>query len=142
MLSSLYTWIPHRGTLPSSVRSNSTTIQVRHVTGLAAHPTSGGLGEVMSGQVNNVDCNEATLLLIDPASGVAAIVGTQGSLIGPVPDIAFDPFGTLYAWTENDRGREFKGATPSIAPPSFVVRSKWRPRQGAGSRLTLACSSS
>jgi uncharacterized repeat protein (TIGR01451 family) len=99
--SSLYELDPENGaaTLIAPVMIGET--QARHVTGLAFHPSTGVLYAVMNGQdTEGSDCSEGTLLTIDPATGEASIVGTQGSLPAPVPDITFDPYGTLYAWSE------------------------------------------
>ena len=100
-LSSLYTLDPATGdaTLvgPIDVGGN----QVRHVTALAFDPTDGNLYGMMGGQESDCsDANTATLLDIDPATGDATIIGTQGEFPGHVPDMTIDPFGTLYAWSE------------------------------------------
>jgi uncharacterized repeat protein (TIGR01451 family) len=77
--------------------------QARHVTGLDFDPSTGTLYAVMGGQ--QTDCSDdgqSSLLTIDAATGEATVVGTQGSIYGNMPDITFDPFGTLYAWNEYD----------------------------------------
>jgi len=62
------------------------------VTGLAAHPKSGVLYGITSEQSPN---NPRSLVTIDPASGVATMVGELG-MAGS--DIAFDLKGTLFMW--------------------------------------------
>ena len=62
------------------------------VTGLAAHPKSGVLYGITSEQSPN---NPRSLVTIDPASGVATMVGELGTAGS---DIAFDLKGTLFMW--------------------------------------------
>jgi len=71
--------------------------QVSHVTALAIHPTTGQMYAVMNDCENR---SESTLLSIDKTTGTAEIIGSAGSLANQVPDMAFDPFGTLFAWSE------------------------------------------
>ena len=102
-LSALYTLDPTTGaaTLVGPVMIGGT--QARHITGLAVHPSTGVMYAVMNGvDTACSDEGDATLLTIDPATGAATVVGTQGSISGQFPDITFDPFGTLYAWNEFD----------------------------------------
>jgi uncharacterized repeat protein (TIGR01451 family) len=68
--------------------------QVDNVDALAVHPVTGTLYGVMN---SCGDVESGTLLSIDKATGVATVVGTPDSL-PLVPDMAFDPFGDLYAW--------------------------------------------
>jgi Thrombospondin type 3 repeat len=62
---------------------------LEHVTGLAVDPTDGTLYGVTSdpGQLVRID-----------ESGQATVIGDTGARI---PDIAFDPAGTLYGWNED-----------------------------------------
>jgi len=62
------------------------------VTGLAAHPKSGVLYGITSEQSPN---NPRSLVTIDPASGVATLVGELGTAGS---DISFDLKGTLFMW--------------------------------------------
>ena len=62
------------------------------VTGLAAHPKSGVLYGITSEQSPN---NPRSLVTIDPASGVATMVGELGTAGS---DISFDLKGTLFMW--------------------------------------------
>ena len=62
------------------------------VTGLAAHPKSGVLYGITSEQSPN---SPRSLVTIDPASGVATLVGELGTAGS---DIAFDLKGTLFMW--------------------------------------------
>jgi uncharacterized repeat protein (TIGR01451 family) len=99
-LSSLYTLDPATGaaTLVGPIEVDS--VQMRHVTGLAVHPSTGVLYAVAGDQT--LDCSgfgDATLMTVDPATGAATVVGNLGT--GNIPDMSFDPFGTLYAWSEN-----------------------------------------
>jgi uncharacterized repeat protein (TIGR01451 family) len=100
-LSSLYTLDPATGaaTLVGPITVEGT--QIRHVTGLAVDPTDGTLYAIANSQQSDcTDFGEATLLTVDPATGAATVVGTMGGVDGQFPDIAFDPFGTLYGWNE------------------------------------------
>jgi uncharacterized repeat protein (TIGR01451 family) len=45
------------------------------------------------------DYGNATLITIDKTNGDATVIGSTGEQI---PDISFDPFGTLYAWSESE----------------------------------------
>jgi uncharacterized repeat protein (TIGR01451 family) len=101
MLSTLYTIDPETGAATSVAPITVEGTQVRHVTGLAFHPSTGVLYGVMNSQEPEVDCGLSSLLSIDPATGVATIIGDR-TISGPVPDIAFDPFGTLYGWSESN----------------------------------------
>jgi uncharacterized repeat protein (TIGR01451 family) len=101
-LSNLYTLDPATGaaTLVGPITINNQ--QVRHVTGLAVKPNDGTLYATMGGQQTDCsDFGESTVMTVDPATGDATVVGTQGGSLGQYPDIDFDPFGTLYAWNEN-----------------------------------------
>jgi Thrombospondin type 3 repeat len=60
-----------------------------HVTGIDVDPTTGLLYGVTNGPNR--------LVRIDPATGVATVIGTTGQQI---PDIAFAPDGTLYGWSQ------------------------------------------
>jgi hypothetical protein len=62
------------------------------VTGLAAHPKSGVLYGITSEQSPN---NPRSLVTIDPASGIATLVGELGTAGS---DISFDLKGTLFMW--------------------------------------------
>jgi streptogramin lyase len=62
------------------------------VTGLAAHPKTGVLYGITSEQSPN---NPRSLVTIDPASGVATLVGELGTAGS---DISFDLKGTLFMW--------------------------------------------
>ena len=62
------------------------------VTGMAVHPTTGVLYGITSEQSPN---NPRSLVIIDPNSGGATLVGDLGR-VGS--DIAFDGKGTLYVW--------------------------------------------
>jgi uncharacterized repeat protein (TIGR01451 family) len=100
--SSLYTLDPSTGdaTLvgPITIGGN----QIRHVTGLAVKPNDGTLYAIAAGQQSDCsDFNQSTLMTVDPATGAATVVGTMGGVSGTFPDIAFDPFGTLYGWNED-----------------------------------------
>ncbi len=68
-----------------------------HVTAMDFHPSTGVLYGVTSEDEGGVVTSE--LLIINPATGAAAVVGPTG--LGQVPDMGFHPDGTLYAWTEN-----------------------------------------
>ena len=101
--SSLYTIDPTTGAaaLVAPVMIGAT--QARAIVSLAFHPSTGTLYAIANGM--ETDCSDdgdATLMTIDPVTGAATIVGTQGSLDGQFPDMTFDPFGTLYAWNEDD----------------------------------------
>jgi uncharacterized repeat protein (TIGR01451 family) len=101
MLSTLYTLDPATGAATSVAPITVEGSQVRHVTGLAFHPSTGVLYGVMNSQEAGVDCGLSSLISIDPATGVATVIGDR-TLFGPIPDIAFDPFGTLYGWSESN----------------------------------------
>jgi hypothetical protein len=62
---------------------------------MAFHPRTNVLYGITMG-IN--DANRAALLTIDPASGVARVVGR---LTRPLTDISFDPVGRLFGWTAN-----------------------------------------
>jgi uncharacterized repeat protein (TIGR01451 family) len=104
-LSSLYSLDAATG---AATRIGDITIggtRVRHVTGLAVDPTTGTLYGFMNGQDPNCsDFATGTLLTIDKGTGVATIVGSQGAPSLQVPDMSFDPFGTLYAFGICDGG--------------------------------------
>lgn len=76
---------------------------VTHVSGLAVHPSTGVLYGYMGFQGS--DCSlggsgsDGTLITINKTTGAATIVGSSGIAS---PDMTFDPFGTLYAWSEGD----------------------------------------
>jgi uncharacterized repeat protein (TIGR01451 family) len=99
--STLYTLDPSDGSVLSTIGPIEVGMtQLSHVTGIAIHPSTG----VMYGVANMGNCiddypGNATLITIDPATGAATEIGSTGIQI---PDIAFDPFGTLYAWGEFD----------------------------------------
>ena len=86
------------------------TIQVQgqdvyHVGALAVDPTDGTMYAVANHQDFSVECTDwgrSTLLTIDPATAAATVVGDWGSITGPIPDMSFDPWGTLVAWTESN----------------------------------------
>jgi uncharacterized repeat protein (TIGR01451 family) len=102
-LSSLYTLDP----ADASVETGPTAItiggnQIKHVNGIAVHPTTGVLYGVMNGQLPDCeDWGEVKLITIDKSTGVATVVGSLGDFeteSHQITDIAFDPFGTLYGW--------------------------------------------
>ncbi len=79
--------------------------QIAHVVGLAVHPSTGVLYAVKDGDQGDCsDFDQATLMTINPATGVATVIGSAGSLNGRFDDITFDPFGTLYAWNTSSNG--------------------------------------
>jgi hypothetical protein len=101
-LSSLYTLDP--GTAAATLVGPITigVNQVRHVTGLAVHPSTGTLYGFMNGQDPNCsDFGLGTLITIDKATGAASVVGSTGAAAIQSPDITYDPFGNLFAWSEN-----------------------------------------
>lgn len=106
-LSSLYTLDPTDGSVltgPTAITID--TVQIKHVNGIAVHPSTGVLYGVMNGQLTNCDdWGTAKLITIDPSTGAATVVGPLGDCeqndCYQVTDITFDPFGTLYAWDIN-----------------------------------------
>ena len=102
-LSTLYTLNPSNGSVISTIGAvNVSGTQLRHVAGIAIHPSTG----VMYGVVNDSNFTDgdncsggSRLISIDPATGNATNIGSMGT--GNIPDISFDPFGTLYAWSES-----------------------------------------
>ena len=68
-----------------------------HVTAMDFHPFTGVLYGVTSEEEGGVTTSE--LITIDLFTGAGSVIGATG--LGQVPDMSFDPSGTLYAWTEN-----------------------------------------
>ena len=83
--------------------------QVLNVVGLAVHPSTGELFGFLNFQ-EPADCNpvveDGTLVTINPTSGDATVIGSMGAAGINASDIAFDPFGTLYAWSTSAAGSE------------------------------------
>lgn len=67
------------------------------VTGLALDPISGTL----YGATGGAGANPGTLLTIDPSTGAGTVVGNFGTG-APMADLAFDPSGNLYGWSQLD----------------------------------------
>jgi DNA-binding beta-propeller fold protein YncE len=67
------------------------------VTGLALDPMSGTL----YGATGGAGANSGTLLTINRSTGAGTIVGTFGTG-APMADLAFDPSGNLYGWSQLD----------------------------------------
>ncbi|NOT37215.1 MAG: hypothetical protein HOP11_07535 [Saprospiraceae bacterium] len=65
-----------------------------HITGLAAHPTTGILYAVRSDLFNS---GNTDLLTLNPNTGAATVIGSTGHQI---PDISFNSAGVLYGWSE------------------------------------------
>jgi uncharacterized repeat protein (TIGR01451 family) len=102
-LSDLYTFDPGTGAVvtgptPITVGGN----QVRHVTGIAIHPSTGVMYGLMNYNPVTFDCfgsnyGDATLVTINKATGVATVVGSVGAVNTQGADLTFDPSGNLYA---------------------------------------------
>lgn len=67
------------------------------VTGLALDPTTG----ILYGATGGASADPNTLLTIDPVTGAGTVVGDFGTG-APMADLAFDPSGTLYGWSQLD----------------------------------------
>ena len=95
--SNLYTLDPTTAAVVETVGSTG----YFHVTGLAVNPQSGVLYATANGDTTQCFSTfaNAQLLTLDPNTGAATLIGATGLQI---PDIAFSPSGTLFAWNEND----------------------------------------
>ncbi len=104
--SSLYELDPLDGDVRKVADIKIGATQALHVSGLAVHPSTGVLYGFMNTQ-EPIDCNftpsgPGTLITIDKTTGAATVVGSMDAAEIVAPDIAFDPFGTLYAWDRAD----------------------------------------
>ena len=113
--------------------------QAHHVSGIAVHPSTGVLYGFMNTQ-EPIDCNLAptgsgTLITIDKTTGAATAVGSMGAAAIVAPDIAFDPFGTLYAWDRT--GTDLYTLDTSTGTATKVAECSCFP----GSRIGLAVDS-
>jgi uncharacterized repeat protein (TIGR01451 family) len=99
-LSSLYTIDPTDGSASLIAPITIDSTQIRHVTALAMHPSTGVLYAIANDLEDDDGCNDAVLMTIDTATGVATVVPTSEPLPANIPDMTFDPFGNLYAWSE------------------------------------------
>jgi uncharacterized repeat protein (TIGR01451 family) len=100
-LSSLYTVDPTdaSATLVGPIMIDAT--QARHITALAMHPSTGVLYAIANDMEEDDGCFDSVLLTVDPATAVATVVSLAEPLPGNIPDMTFDPFGNLYAWSED-----------------------------------------
>ena len=75
--------------------------QVTHLTGLSVDPTDGTMYGFINGGIccPNPDFDSGTLITIDKTTGAATVMGTMGGSSLRASDMAFDRFGTLYAWS-------------------------------------------
>lgn len=90
----LYELDPATGAVIQTI-GNSGVVSPHHITSLACQPTTGKF----FGYVNEyVAYNEGQLATIDLATGLATVLSTSSPV--HVPDMTFDPDGTLYGWTE------------------------------------------
>ncbi len=104
--SSLYELDPLDGDIRKIADITIGSTQALAVSGLAVHPSTGVLYGFLNRQ-DPVDCEfdpagPGTLVTIDKTTGAATVVGSMGAAAIVAPDIAFDPFGTLYAWNMID----------------------------------------
>jgi uncharacterized repeat protein (TIGR01451 family) len=99
-LSSLYTIDPTDGSASLIAPITIDSTQIRHVTALAMHPSTGVLYAIANDLEDDDGCDDAVLMTIDTATGVATVVPTDDPLPANIPDMTFDPFGNLYAWSE------------------------------------------
>jgi len=122
-LCNLYTLDPSDGSVltgPTAVTINAGATQLKHCLGLAVDPTDGTLYGVINGQAAlYADWGNAKLITINPATGAATVIGllagtacdngntSQHCFLGT--GLAFDPFGTLYAWNNTSYGLHDSG---------------------------------
>jgi uncharacterized repeat protein (TIGR01451 family) len=99
-LSSLYSLDPTDGSASLIGPVTIEGTQIRHVTALAMHPSTGVLYAIANDLEDSDGCNDAVLMTVDTATGVATVVPTADPLPANIPDMTFDPFGNLYAWSE------------------------------------------
>lgn len=90
-----------------------------NLSGIAAGHTLSGLSiNPLTGAMflSSTNVSESNLYTIDPATGVATLVGATG--IGGIIDIAFDPLGMLFA-TDVNRDALF-GLDPLTGASTFI----------------------